>query len=156
MGYKKLLRDKFEKRKMANPRYSLRAFARDIRISPSRLSEILNGKQGLSESGAEKISSALGMEGEEKARFILQVVAEDSRSKHKRRLAKEKLDARAQDIEPPHNTSEHHFVIQMAQRNAVSILMKDFLARMQTLELEKKNTATGDRMNVLLNIMFVE
>lgn len=42
--FSNFLQDKMEERKKANRRYSLRAFARDLQISPGRLSDILKGK----------------------------------------------------------------------------------------------------------------
>lgn len=39
-----VLTDIFKKRKQRNPKYSLRSFARDLEISPGRLSRILNEK----------------------------------------------------------------------------------------------------------------
>ncbi len=87
----------------SNPRYSLRAFARDIGISPSRLSAILKGRQGLSESSASRIAAKLGWEGEAAERFVLMVLAADSRSKGRRTEALNRLNhdsspERAQDI----------------------------------------------------------
>ena len=49
----------FSKRKLRNETYSLRAFARDLGVSASRLSEILSGKLGISEKTAETIASKL-------------------------------------------------------------------------------------------------
>jgi uncharacterized protein (TIGR02147 family) len=48
MNYREILSDCFQARRKANPRYSLRAFARDISMSPSRLSEVIAGKGDLS------------------------------------------------------------------------------------------------------------
>src|SRR2546430_13739191 len=56
--YRRVLRKELESRCRTSPRYSLRAFARDLKISPSRLSEILSGKQGLSRAAARGIRSA--------------------------------------------------------------------------------------------------
>src|SRR5690606_28902040 len=65
--------------------------ARDLKISPSRLSEILNRKQGLSRRAAEKISDHLGYGSLEKNRFCDLVEAEHARSEKARRLAKIRL-----------------------------------------------------------------
>lgn len=53
------LQKEFVRRLDGNASYSLRAFARDLDLSPSRLSESLNGKTGLSLSSVEKISVRL-------------------------------------------------------------------------------------------------
>ena len=68
----------------SDPQYSLRAFARDLEISASRLSAVLRGKQGLSEASATRLASKLGMEALTAQRFILMVLAADSRSKKRR------------------------------------------------------------------------
>lgn len=47
------------RRKQRNESYSLRAFARDLDLSPSRLSEILSGVHGVSEKTADKIATRL-------------------------------------------------------------------------------------------------
>lgn len=51
----------FERRVRANPRYSLRAFARDLKMSPGEVSELLNGKRQLTPKAIGKISSRLGL-----------------------------------------------------------------------------------------------
>ena len=44
-----ILNEKFKERVQANSAYSLRSFARDLKVSPSTLSEIFNQKKGLSQ-----------------------------------------------------------------------------------------------------------
>lgn len=51
----------FEHRRSRNLRYSLRAFARDLALSPSFLSEFLAGKHLLSRARAEEVASELGL-----------------------------------------------------------------------------------------------
>lgn len=58
--YRSWLGDELARRLKANPRYSLRAFARDLKLSPGELSEILGGKRPLSHKAAAKIASSLG------------------------------------------------------------------------------------------------
>ena len=60
LDYRLLLKSELASRTNQNPNYSLRAFARDLDLAPSRLSEVLNGKQGLSTQAAEKIAKTLG------------------------------------------------------------------------------------------------
>lgn len=55
------LRMEFELRKRRNSQYSIRAFARDLNLSPSHLSEFLSGKTSLSPSRVEKLSERLGL-----------------------------------------------------------------------------------------------
>jgi len=85
--YRSILKKRLEERCRANPRYSLRAFARDLKISPSRLSEILRGKQGLSKQYSEQIAHRLGLNESESHLFTSMVTLTDARSKKERTLA---------------------------------------------------------------------
>lgn len=89
--YRAILKKELNARCEQNPRYSLRAFARDLNLAPSRLSEILNKKQGLSLNAAEKIASTLGYKGEEKDFFCDSVASLHSRSPNEKRLAQIRL-----------------------------------------------------------------
>lgn len=60
--YRDILRDVFEKRVANNPRYSLRAFARDLKIRPSKLSEVLASKHGLTRLDAKPIAKGLKLD----------------------------------------------------------------------------------------------
>lgn len=55
------LKEELSRRVDRNPSYSLRAFARDIELSPSRLSEVMSGKHGISRSSARIICKSLGL-----------------------------------------------------------------------------------------------
>lgn len=57
--YRDILSDSFQAKRGNNPNYSLRAFARDLSISPSRLSEIMSGKGNLSRKKADTIAKKL-------------------------------------------------------------------------------------------------
>lgn len=89
--YRTILRQELVARCRSNPRYSLRAFARDLDISPSRLSEILSGKHGLSRSRAEVIGKRLGMNNDEAQCFRDLVLSQHPRSKILREAARERL-----------------------------------------------------------------
>ncbi len=93
-NYRTLLTEEFEKRTSRNSRYSLRSFARDIGISSSRLSEILNEKCGLSRNRALLIAKKLGLSGSEIERFGDLVEAEHGRSALRKEIAKKKLQAK--------------------------------------------------------------
>lgn len=79
-SYRSILRSEFEKREKHNPSYSLRAFARDLEIIPSRLSEIFSSKQGLSPIKAESIAKKLGFNPLESEFFVALVEKEHGRS----------------------------------------------------------------------------
>lgn len=45
---RRMIKAELERRRMRNPRYSLRAFARDLEFNSAHLSEVLNGKRAMS------------------------------------------------------------------------------------------------------------
>lgn len=94
LTYRKFLLDELHRRQKKNPAYSSRAFARDIGVNSSRLSEILSGKVGLSETRAIAISDRLQMSDDIKALFIDLVICEDARSGITRAAAKSRIEAR--------------------------------------------------------------
>lgn len=87
-----LLGVEFSRRKQRNTSYSLRAFARDLRLSPSRLSEVLNGKEGLSEKTVDVIASTLTKKSVERGYIKDLVLAEFSRNSKVRESAKIRVD----------------------------------------------------------------
>ncbi len=89
--YRKILNFEFEKRQRFNSSYSLRAFARDLSISPSRVSEILNGKQGLSVISAKKIAKQLQYNKFETDYFVDLVLKIHGRSKLEKDTARIRL-----------------------------------------------------------------
>jgi uncharacterized protein (TIGR02147 family) len=90
--YRDWLKQEFSDRCRRNSRYSLRAFARDLQFLPSRLSDVLNGKQGLSAKTASQLAQRLGLSPQETQKFVAMVEAEDARSGTKRALAQEQLE----------------------------------------------------------------
>ena len=97
--YRLILKEELATRCRQNARYSLRAFARDLSLAPSRLSEVLNGKQGLSRKAAIAIAEALGYVGSEKDRFCDLVEAAHARSKKDREAARIRLRKYTHDSE---------------------------------------------------------
>ncbi len=92
-GYRTFLRRALERRIRRNPRYTLSAFARDLELAPTRLSAVLNAKQGLSRVSAAKIARRLELSDDEASRFCDLVEAEDGRNATVRELAKSRLRA---------------------------------------------------------------
>ncbi|MBL7688021.1 MAG: TIGR02147 family protein [Bdellovibrionaceae bacterium] len=72
----KFLKRFFDGKLKKNPRYSLRAFARDLGVSPSYLTHLLRGSRKLSLEKAEVIADRLGLRGEGRGRFIRHAAAE--------------------------------------------------------------------------------
>jgi uncharacterized protein (TIGR02147 family) len=90
-NYRDILKDELERRCQHNPRYSLRAFARDLDLSPARVSEILKGKTGLSKERAIIVAKRLGFSLAEIEFFADLVESEHARSQVKKNLAKIRL-----------------------------------------------------------------
>jgi uncharacterized protein (TIGR02147 family) len=76
-NYRDLLRFELSRRQSKNPAYSLRAFARDLELSPSRLSEILKGEK-ISAHKARAMMQHLPWNSGDKRRFELLVATEGS------------------------------------------------------------------------------
>lgn len=87
-NYRTILREQMEARCERNPKYSLRAFARQLGIPASRISEVLSQKQGLSPDWGAKIADRLGFSAAEKTHFCDLIESEHGRSKIKRKMAK--------------------------------------------------------------------
>ncbi|NRA68761.1 MAG: TIGR02147 family protein [Pseudobacteriovorax sp.] len=90
--YRDILREELLRRSQQNPSYSQGAFARDICLTPSRLSEILNGKQGISVKVALDIAKSLRFDDEQAAFFGDLVESQHGRSRLSRESAGLRLD----------------------------------------------------------------
>lgn len=60
--YHEVLQTEFERRKLGNSSYSLRAYARDLGLSAPRLSQIMSKKSGLSVENAQEIAAKLKLD----------------------------------------------------------------------------------------------
>ena len=89
----------FETRKSRRPHYSQNAFARDIRLSPARLSQILNQKSGLSRGLAQQISDALNFSSEQREWFINSALKSHGRSPDERDRAATRLQKSRRPLE---------------------------------------------------------
>jgi transcriptional regulator with XRE-family HTH domain len=67
--YRDYLRQEYLRRRATVPGYSLRAYARDLGLSPSHLCEILNGGQNLSPARARLIAARLSLSPAAERRF---------------------------------------------------------------------------------------
>jgi len=90
-GYQRFLLSEFDLRRQRNPQYSLRAYARDLGLAAPKLSEILRGKCGLSETSAQKLIPKLGLTSDEAEVFIQMVIAKHARSPRQRLEAQTQL-----------------------------------------------------------------
>jgi uncharacterized protein (TIGR02147 family) len=89
------LKFEFEARKKRRPYYSLRAFARDLEISPSALSEYFNGKLTFSEERILQVSQKIQLKPVQTEHWIDLIKMENSPSKADREVASVKVRARA-------------------------------------------------------------
>lgn len=78
--YRRIVKEELERRRSHNPSYSLRAFARDLELAPSRVSRVINGKEGFSRKSAEKTARLMGL-GPEQIQNFCQLV-EESRKRN--------------------------------------------------------------------------
>lgn len=91
LDFKTLLKRKLEQRMTRNSRYSLRAFAKDMQIAPALMSDILNGKRGLSRTSATHLANRLGLTVTETEIFCDLVESQHARSKAIRQQASLRL-----------------------------------------------------------------
>lgn len=91
--YRSILRLELKLRQRFNRRYSLRAFARHLGLSPHRLSSVLNGRFGLSPGAAEELALRLELTAEQSSYFRDLVESEHARSAGKREAAFERVRA---------------------------------------------------------------
>lgn len=71
--YRDFLKDSLELRSQKNSKYSLRAFARDLDMSPQVLSAVFNKKKGISVEVAAKIAARLNLN-ENESRYLCDLV----------------------------------------------------------------------------------
>lgn len=103
--YHDLLIEEFNRRKLMNSSYSLRAYARDLNLQPSRLSQILKKKQGISIETAEEISKSLKLDEKKKRWFCMSVGSLHARSNEERLKFQKKVQK--YKIEAKHFTEIH-------------------------------------------------
>lgn len=78
--YRTYLKSELERRVSSNSRYSLRAFARDLKMSPQMLSFVLNKKKSISPEAGVGIANQLNLDPEEASHFLDLVMLAHSRS----------------------------------------------------------------------------
>lgn len=97
IDYRSILNEILQERSAANASYSLRSYARDLKISPSTLSEVLNGKKGLSPKLASSIANNLKLPDWEKSYFCDLVTKDHAKSPRIRSEARKRLEDRKQE-----------------------------------------------------------
>ena len=89
------LRFELNVRQHRRPQYSLRAFARDLNVSPSSLCEFLAGRQGLSRSRVGQIAEKIRLSEEQELHLWDLVEARFARDRSERRAAEVRAERRA-------------------------------------------------------------
>lgn len=89
--YRQFLERELEARQRKNSSYSLRAFARDLEMPPSKLSEVLRGLRGVSRQTARNIVQKIGLSESEGVIFMNLVDFHQSKNKRIQEAAREEL-----------------------------------------------------------------
>lgn len=87
LQYQDFLLEEFRSRRSRNPHYSLRAYARDLGMPASKLSQNLRGLCGISVAKAEKIAAKLQLRDDERQLFLALVESQHARSRVARQQA---------------------------------------------------------------------
>lgn len=106
MDYRTQLEAQLARRREVNPRYSLRAFAKKVGLSPSKLSEVLSKKRCLSLTRATDVAGRLGLSGKERQAFLLSVGLDAAKGAERKRL-KAQMEALATELEPSRSTQRN-------------------------------------------------
>lgn len=102
-SYQTLLREEFAHRQSRNAGYSFRAFARDLGVAVSTLSEVLNGVKGISVARARKLAKRLALTADLRELFVLSARAQHARSAVERDAAAtslRELTQRPREVQP--------------------------------------------------------
>lgn len=155
LDYRQYLLRELDSRTNKNPQYSLRSFARDLDLSPSRLSEILNHKQGISFAAAKKLMEKINLGSEEKDLFCALVEMEHARALRTRRSAEKKVKGLVK------NFSQNKLHLQLdvlltATPQQVNLLRKYLKNKVETLGLKKPTDLLSNRSAYHLNLSLTE
>lgn len=71
VAFQRLLNERFIEAKKKNPRFSLRAFARQIKLNPGALSAIMNGKRAVSHKLVARVAERLYMDPQERSELLM-------------------------------------------------------------------------------------
>lgn len=94
LDYRFYLQVEFSKRLEKNARYSLRAYARDLKMSPGKLSEVLSKKQGLAVAKAQEIVEILNWDQDQSSWFNDLVLANHGKESFLKQAAKARIHER--------------------------------------------------------------
>lgn len=140
--FREVLRREFAVRTQANPRYSLRAFAKSLGVYHATLSALMAGRRPMTPKTIEQISASLGLSPSECARFtgnkIRQKTAESRQDfvlledEEFDLIASWRHDALIEYLQLPRKTSKDHDVRRIASRLCLS--PADVMTSLQLLQ----------------------
>lgn len=94
--YQDLIKVEFENRISRNSHYSLRAFARDLGLTPQMLSAVLNGKKDLSVDSAVDVAGRLGLDPNKTQDLLDAVVFAGCKTAQAKQVIQQRIDERHQ------------------------------------------------------------
>ncbi len=146
----------YDLRQRKNARYSMRAFARDLKIPAPKLSQILKGTCGLSAARGATLAEELGLSATEQRVFLCSLDAKFSRSPATRKKAQEKLRKQMQldvlDIEQFRLVADwQHFAIMELLKNKPKVeSMSQIADRLGLTKLEAEEAmARLEKLNLI-------
>lgn len=89
MEYRETLQLELNRRRALNPAYSLRAFAKNLGVSPAQLSQLISGKRKLTAKAASKIADRLSLSPFERMQLVESVAKAEASPKSAIALALE-------------------------------------------------------------------
>lgn len=105
LDFRVFLREILKQRQQKNPAYSMTAFARDLQMSPQKLSQVLKGNLGLSINAAQETAKLLELDAENEELFVSLVGRSHARSHELKRHYAEKVrhltSLKSADQRPP-------------------------------------------------------
>ncbi|HLE01705.1 MAG TPA: TIGR02147 family protein [Bdellovibrionota bacterium] len=98
-SYRDLLKNEFQARITKNTRYSLRAFARDLSMTPQMISAVLNGKRDISLDSGADIVDRLGFDPNRAQDFLDAIVLEGCKTDRAKKMVLQRIEDRNQTQE---------------------------------------------------------
>ncbi|KYG62318.1 hypothetical protein AZI87_17495 [Bdellovibrio bacteriovorus] len=126
--YRLYLSEAFETRRLRNPNYSMRAFARDLGLAVSTLIEVQKGKYGLSAARAREVATKLNLSQRQCEHFSDLLTAQFARSNEQRVMARKAIEHRI-----------NNFVQEVSLDSFKIISEWHHLAFLELMDLEKNH-----------------
>ncbi|MBS1970949.1 MAG: TIGR02147 family protein [Bdellovibrionales bacterium] len=157
LNYRTILQTEFKRRQAKNSAYSLRAFARDLGLSSTHLSDILRAKSQLSTDRAATLVEKLDLKGNDSELFLDLVEIECAGTGPAKRLAENRLKTRFANVkvlkpEQLNLLSEWHYLPLM---ELLSTRLKDHSALTLGRRLGMSRVKIGEALEFLLNKGFI-